>query len=557
MESQGDLFDRLSEELTVSIFQRLLWSPSSYEPKKAHQRLQLEAVSKTFRALVSKTGCLEWKIGCIEDERNFLRYMSGDVSRRSLTKVALYLDRPVDLTAILQSFIPLSLDTLEEIQLIFWGLDDEDEPIDCESIFHSLQECKRLVAFRIFLWDCEREGPDCLKFSMLPKPFAALQTLVVPELAVSVETLSSILPSFPVLETLELHSVHGKQGELRSSSLKEVFLWHGRHLKVPLKGPRRVGVPRDLEKVVGLLYSGDDVKELTGSYILLNLLGSLAAKEDPRAQIQQAVLRFPGCLQKVVTFLSRQDVAFRNRALWILERLALVNGHEVPIATAPGCIQGLAHALADRELESLSSVPSIISCLADDIQARTLLLNAPEILQGLVSLLDDVDPEVQLAVGDALAKLTSQSEGAEALSSTPQSLEKLVGLLDSGNAKLQGQGAHCLCSLAYAMSEDKVENMLRVPGCVEKLVGLLWSESLETRERSALALARLAECALFREMMPAVPQLLQRLLDFLEPNEGASSQLLREASVRILGNVDLDAKQMKLYTGRRALVNAN
>lgn len=544
MGPQGDLFALLSEDLAVDIFQRLLWSPSSYEPKKAHQRLQLEAVSKTFKGLVSKTGCLEWKIGCTGDAQSFLRYISSTKSRSSLTKVALYLDRPVDLKAILQSFIPLTQDTLEELQLVFWGLDDEDEPIDCESIFHSLQDCKRLAALYVFLWDCEREGPDCLKFSRLPKPFAALQTLVLPELAVSGETLISVLPCFPVLEILELYSVHGRC-ELSSRSLKEVYFWGGRSKRLILKGPKRVGVPRNLEKVVRLLDSRDDVLELTGLYLLENILDAPGATEDLQAQIQQAVVGFPGCLQKVVGFLGRQDTVFWNRTLWILESLAAIDGNEIPIATSPGCIQGLAHALADTELESLSLVPAIISRLADKAEARALFLKAPEILQGLVSLLDDVDPEVQLAAGEALAKFASHPEGAEALAYVPLSMEKLVGLLDSRSAELQGHAAHCLCDLAYALLEDNVETMLRVPGCIKKLVGLLWSERLETRERSALALARLAECAPCRQTMPEVPRLLQRLLDFLDPKEGASSQLLREATVTILGNVDLNAKQIR------------
>lgn len=542
MELQEDLFERLSEDLTSNIFQRLLWSPSSFEPNKAHQRVQLEAVSKNFKALVWKTGCLEWEINSPREEQIFLRYMTKTQSGSFLTNVALYLERPVDLKAILQSFIPLALDSLKEIHLVFLGWDEEDKIVDCELVFHLLQDCQQLVALHILLWDYGREGPDPLELKAYPKPFPALRILALPKHAVSDDTLSTMLPCFPVLEILELHSVHtrGEHFELRSSSLKEYFWWSSEAPRLTIKGPERAGMPRSLGMVMGLLNSGNEHMEWTALNILADLSASM---EDPQGRTEQAIVQFPGCLQKVATFLHSQDVGYRNEALWILMNLAPFE--EMVIATSPGCLHGLAQLLASRESDSVCLVASIVSSLADDSEFCTLLVDAPGILQGLVKLLDHEDPDVRVAVDGALEKLGNPMEGAKALAFMPQSLEKLVRILDNGSAELQVKAAHSLCRLAYALADENVEGMLKVPGCLENVVGLLGSECLYTQERSVWTLARLAEFSTCRHTLLAMPGLLESLLEFLKLDEGTFSEAFWEATVRVLANMDLNSKQMR------------
>lgn len=89
---------------------KLLWNPDAFGVPKALPRLRLEAVCKRFQDLVHNAGCLDWEFNRAEDELAFLRYMLQQ--RRCatlLTRVALSVERPVNVAAILHKSDPVSL----------------------------------------------------------------------------------------------------------------------------------------------------------------------------------------------------------------------------------------------------------------------------------------------------------------------------------------------------------------------------------------------------------------------------------------------------------------
>ncbi|GAQ92184.1 hypothetical protein KFL_009400060 [Klebsormidium nitens] len=321
-----------------SIFEKLLWNPNTFGEPKALQRLRLEAVCKRFQELVHNAGCLEWDFNQSEDESAFLRYMLQQRKCASLlTKVALVVEHPVNLAAILQSIILQAQDSLGEIHL-FMGGAGAASIIDFEYMLLMFQACKELATLEVLYWTRELQVSQRLLCNdWLPKPFARLRTLTLQGFAVSPLRFDAFIERFPSLTSLELNCLMGATYTLRSSSLRKMFWWGNEAAGIDTENPSRISIPRSLEKVVALLDS--------------------------------------------------RSILIREKAVRVLLALASNAGSRVAVAQAPGCLQRLGVLLQAPSGDLQKIVPGLLWELAADDTAGRFIVHTPDIVPRLAELL--------------------------------------------------------------------------------------------------------------------------------------------------------------------------
>ncbi|GAQ83184.1 hypothetical protein KFL_001390020 [Klebsormidium nitens] len=394
--------------------------------------------------------------------------------------MALKAEQPVNLIAVLQSVTLHAKDTLQEVYLSLDFSEKEAKNIDWKRVLVMLQECKELVVLHIFLWESRWHSPAVILNRLgLTKPFANLRDLSLFGFAIPNTEIASFFESFSSLKTLELHHLEGQDYEL--SSVIEAVAWGSQIVGL---GVKSTVVPRSLELVVGLLDSkSSDVSEKA-----LDMLAELLYEGNSEEEIKVAIGRVPGCLQKLVGLLEKQEESAQGGlALIILDNLAMQRQNCIPIASCPRSLQWLL-AFFGSECKTVRwTAASTLGSLADEYRVNELAVQlAPAILQGLVNLLDDercFEGLVNLLGSSsiatrekaawALSTLAEDSRSAESITAVPGFWQKAVKCLDpkegAGSEWTQDMQEDVIILLRYVKAEAGVmEAIASIPGSLQE-----------------------------------------------------------------------------------------
>ncbi|GAQ88342.1 hypothetical protein KFL_004190110 [Klebsormidium nitens] len=484
MEARVNPFDRLSDDLLGGIFEKLLWSPNDFGmEEKGYGRMWLESVCKRFQKLVHTFGCLDWQFDRPEDGDAFLCYIVRQQDRMSpLKKVALDVEGPTQLVAILQSVVIAAQDSLEELHVFVGDLALEDV-INWEYVFLLFGALKRLRILEFLLWERETAQwcPVTLSRVWFSGSFRKLTSLTLYGFAIPGVESDSFLEKLSMLKSLELHSYSiGANASSKASALEKAFWWGDEEVGIDVADPANASLPRSMKKLVALMGSRFSDVSQKAVEILRNLLS--------RSNKHIAIAAVPGTLHNLVELL----VDGEHTVAATLGQLAAEPANKSRIASVPGCLHKLLRVLEQRGSgQRHEAAAETLISLAGDAQVRKDIVGDPQTLRRLVgSLKDQYSGRASVMSGWVLWCLANPGDkDAGATSEMQGCVQKLVALLDAaGLGSHFGEVLSNLCKSPGAMRES----VLLTPEFSRSLSSLVTSERVEIRTAVAESLETLA-----------------------------------------------------------------